>query len=130
MPDVNFYIEAVHRLSNHGAVVTFAAYGTTQDGFDAEWRAVTTLTVEGDLISRGDLFDDANLDSAFARFEQLSPPTRRLENAASQVAERFLACFAARDWDAMADAMADDHFNEDRRRVVNAGLHRGRDAQL
>ena len=44
--------------------------------------------------------------------------------------ERFLACFADRDWDAMAAALADDHFNEDHRRVVNAGLHRGRDAEL
>ena len=34
------YIEAVHRLSDHGAVITHAAHGTSQDGFDAEWRMI------------------------------------------------------------------------------------------
>ena len=37
-PDVNFYIEAVHRLSDLGAVITHATNGTSKDGFDAEWR--------------------------------------------------------------------------------------------
>ena len=36
--DLNIYIEAVHRLSDLGAVVTHAARGTSQEGFDAEWR--------------------------------------------------------------------------------------------
>src|SRR6185312_16442622 len=34
-PNTTIYIEAVHRLSNLGAVVTHAAYGTSHDGFDA-----------------------------------------------------------------------------------------------
>ena len=37
-PDISIYIEAVHRLSDLGAVVTHAAHGTSQEGFDAEWR--------------------------------------------------------------------------------------------
>ena len=61
------------------------------------------LTVEGEMINRCELFDEADLDAAIARFEQLSRPAPRLENAASQAYERVQACFAARDWDAMAD---------------------------
>ena len=66
------------------------------------------LTVEGDLISRCELFDEADLDAALARFDELSRPAPRLENAASRVDERFQAYFAARDWDAMAEMLADD----------------------
>ena len=37
-PDISIYIEAVHRLTDLGAVVTQSAHGTSQEGFDAEWR--------------------------------------------------------------------------------------------
>ena len=79
----------MHRLSDLGAVVTHAASGTSHEGFDAEWRESTCLTVEGDRISRCELFDEADLDAALARFDELSRPAPRLENAASQVDERF-----------------------------------------
>ena len=87
--DISTYVEAVHRLNDLGAVVTNAAHGTSQEGFDAEWRAIDLLTVEGDLINRCEVFDEADLDAALARFDELQPQTPRLENAASQVAERF-----------------------------------------
>ena len=60
------------------------------------------MTVDGDLVNRCEVFDEADLDAALARFEELSRPAPRLENAASRVYERFQAYFAARDWDAMA----------------------------
>ena len=82
------------------------------------------VTVEGDLINRGEIFDEADLDAALARFDELSRPAPQLENAASQVNERFDACFAARDWDAMAEMLADDIYHDDRRRVVGAGIRR------
>ena len=88
------------------------------------------MTVEGDLVNRCEVFDEADLDAALARFDELSRPAPRLENAASQVAERFLAHFAARDWDAMAEILADDISIDDRRRVVNAGIRHGRDAEI
>ena len=68
-------------------------------------------------------------DAAIARFEQLSRPAR-LENAASQVCERYLAHYAARDWAAMAEILAHDFSSDDRRRVVSAGVRHGRDAQI
>ncbi len=99
-PQATLYIEAVHRLSDLGAVVTHAAYGTSHEGFDAEWRDDGIVTVEGDLINRCEIFDEADVDAALARFDELSRPAPRLENAATRVYERQQAYFAARDWDA------------------------------
>jgi len=74
-PDVSICIEAVHRLSELGAVVTQALKGTSPEGFNAEWRMIEIFTVEGDLLSRCEMFDEADLDAALARFDELSPPT-------------------------------------------------------
>ncbi len=88
-PDTKIYIASVHRLDDNGAVVTHASRGTSQEGgFDAEWRDSHLLTIDGDLLNRCELFDEANLDAALTRFDELSRPARRLENAASQAAER------------------------------------------
>ncbi len=70
-PDLTTYIEAVHRLSNLGAVVTHVARGTSRDGMDVEWRIVDIFTVDGDLSSRAELFDESDLDAALARFDEL-----------------------------------------------------------
>ena len=50
---------------------------------------IDLLTVDGDLINRCEIFDEADLDAALARFDELSRPAPRLENAASRVYERF-----------------------------------------
>jgi len=129
-PDISIYMEAVHRLSDLGAVVTAAVYGSSQEGFDAEWRMIDLFTVEGDLISRCEIFDEADLDAALARFEELQAQAPRLENKASRLTERFLSHFAARSWDAIAEMMADNSCIDDRRRVVNAGFWDGRDVVI
>ena len=85
---------------------------------------------EGDLISRVELFDEVDLGAALAKFEELSRPVPRLENAASRSAKRFLAYFAARDWDGMADTLATDILTDDRRHLVGAGSRHGRDAAI
>jgi hypothetical protein len=72
-PHVNVCIEAVHRLSELGAVVTQTLKGTSQEGSDAEWRTIEIFMVEGDLLSRCEAFDETDLDAALARFEELSP---------------------------------------------------------
>ena len=130
VPDIRIYIEAVHRLSALGAVVTHGASGSSQEGFDAEWREIDLLTLEGDLFSRSEIFDEADLDAALARFDELSRPAPQLENTASRAHNRFQAGYAARDWDAVAEIFADDICTDDRRRVVNAGLRHGRDAAV
>ncbi|WP_422206664.1 BTAD domain-containing putative transcriptional regulator [Mycobacterium sp.] len=130
VPDLHVYVEVVHQLSNIGAVVTRFARGTSRDGLQAEWREIGISTVSGDLITHSEMFDETDLDAALARFEELNLARPRLENAASQAGERYLALFAAQAWDAMAGLLADEYSNDDRRRVVGAGVRHGRDAQI
>jgi hypothetical protein len=130
MPDLAVHIETVHRLTELGAAYTLAGRGTSQEGFDAEWRIIFVHTVEGDRISHCEVFDEADLVAALARFEELRPQPPRLENAASQVNQRFWSHFAARDFDAMAELLAEDISTDDRRRVVNAGVQHGRDVEI
>ena len=106
-------------------MVTFASDGTSEKGFAAEWRGLNILTVEGDLIDHGEIFDEDDLEAALARFDELTRPTPRLENAASRMDERLWKSFAARDWVAMAAMMTDDFESNDHRRVVNSGVLRG-----
>ena len=54
----------------------------------------------------------AELDAVHARFEEERPPARRLENAASRVFEANRSHFAARDWDAMAEIVADNYSSD------------------
>jgi tetratricopeptide (TPR) repeat protein len=129
-PDISIYMEAVHRLNDLGAVVTHTARGVSHEDFDAEWRMIDIFTVDGDLISRCEMFDEPDLDAALARFEELQPQAQRLENAASHLTERFLTHFAAHEWNAMAEILADDVAADDRRRVVGAGPQHGRDAAI
>ncbi|GAB3022459.1 hypothetical protein MBOU_36150 [Mycobacterium bourgelatii] len=126
-PHSKIYIEAVHRLSDLGAAVTQASHGTSLEGFDAEWREIAVVMVDGELITRTELFDEEDIDAALARFDELNRPPR-LENAASRATERLAASFQARDWDGIAKVLADDISDEDRRRIVNSALLQGKDA--
>ena len=81
-------------------------------------------------IRRCEIFDEADLDAALARFDELSCPAPRLENAATRIDDRFMTYFATRDWDAMAEILADDFSIDDRRRVVNIGIRNGPDVEI
>ena len=129
-PDPRIYIEAIHRLTSFGAVVTHVAKATSQEGFEGEWREITLSTIEGDRINRSEMFDEADLDAALAKFDELSRLAPKLANAASKAHERLLTHLAAHDWDAMAQTMTDDIVVDDRRHVVNAGIRRGREAAI
>ncbi|OBK93883.1 BTAD domain-containing putative transcriptional regulator, partial [Mycobacterium sp. 1165178.9] len=129
-PDLNIYIEAVHRLSNLGAVFTQVSHGTSKEGFAAEWRIVELVTVGGDLVNRGELFEEGDLEAALARFDELCAQARRLENTAIQVNQCFWRYYRDRDWDAMVELLIDDFIADDRRHVINAGVQRGRDNQI
>ncbi|OBB78043.1 hypothetical protein A5760_22470 [Mycobacterium colombiense] len=128
--EINIYVEQVHRLSDIGTAITYAAHEVSQEGLTAEWRGIALFAVQDGWINRTEVFDETEIDSAIARFEQLSRPTLKLENTASQVAERFLARFTAHDWDALAKMLAEDFSTEDRRRVVGVEARHGRDAEI
>jgi hypothetical protein len=125
--DMSSHIEAVHRLNNLGAVFVQGVKATSQEGFEAEWRIVELMTTEGDLISGTEVFDEADLDAALARFDELQPQAPRLQNAASKVLERFLAHFAPREWEAMSEMLADNSFTDDRRRLLGVGPRHDRE---
>lgn len=72
-------------------------------------------------FSRCEVFGDTDVEAALAKFEELHPQTRRLKNAASRAYVRLSRYFAARDWAAMAETIAEDILDDDRRRVVNHG---------
>jgi len=74
MSDLSFRIEAVHRLSHLGALFTRVANGTSHDGLDAEWRCAEIMTVDGESITRVEVFDEADFDAALARFDELDRP--------------------------------------------------------
>jgi hypothetical protein len=115
-PDLSIYIAAVHRLSNLGAVVTAQAYGTSPQGFDAEWRDTHLLTFEGDAISRCEIFDEADLDAALAKFDELNASAPHLENAATRVLKCAMAAFNRRDLDSYLAIVTADGRYEDRRK--------------
>ncbi|SPM31843.1 hypothetical protein MTAB308_5368 [Mycobacterium terramassiliense] len=129
-PNINVFVEQVLRLNKYGAVLTYAAHESSQEGFDAEWRGIAVLTVDGAMVNRIEVFDEPDVETAIARFGELGSQTRRLENAASQVGEGFLTHFAAADWVAMAEMLAEGFSNEDRRRMVGGGVRHGRSAQI
>ena len=76
---VSAYIEVVYRLSDSGTLFVNIIKASSTHGFDAEWRMIELMTVDGDLISRAELFDEADLDIALAKFDQLCQPASRLE---------------------------------------------------
>ena len=124
---IHTHIEVVHRLSTLGAVFTHAAQGRSREGFDAEWRGVSLVTVNDDLVSRSEVFDETDVGAAIARFEQLDRPVPRLANAAARVFEHVWSHFTTRHWDAMAQTVADNYVGIDHRRVVSAETQHGRD---
>ncbi len=70
-PNFKGHIEAVHRLSNLGAVITEVITGTSQEGFVFEWREIGLFVFEGDMVCRFELFDEADIDAALMRFDEL-----------------------------------------------------------
>lgn len=121
-PDAKAYVETVHRLGDVGAVVTAPTYGTSQQGFHAEWRDVHLMTFEGDLGNRFELFDEADLDAALARFDGLSRPSHVLENAATRARARLVDAFNRRDLDGfLAVHDAGGRYEDRRRGLRNEG---------
>ena len=100
-PDFAIHIESVHRLTDLGAAFTYVAHGTSQDGFEAEWREIAIATVDGDLFNRTEIFDEVDLDAALARFDELDRLVPLLENAATRIWARVADAFNRRDMDGL-----------------------------
>ena len=84
-PNLSIRIETVHAVSAFGAVVTNMARATSNDGFDAEWRMVEIFGVEDGQVTRLEIFDEADLDAALARFDDLAPSAPRRKTRQAKV---------------------------------------------
>ena len=125
------YIEAVHRLSDLGAVVTHAAHGTSQEGFDAEWRV--------DQPSDGRRRPDQPLRNIRRdRPRRRAREVRGAQPAGAAAGKRGKPCVRAL-LDVLRGPRLGRHWrrcwpttfrSDDRRRVVNAGVRHGRDAEI
>jgi hypothetical protein len=120
-PDLRIQIEAVHRLSGFGAVIALKAYGTSTEGFAAEWRMIQLPVVEGDRVDDCEVFDEADLDSALARFDELNRPAP-LENSATRTWLRMADAFNHRDLDGFLALTPADSRGEDRRKGLRASF--------
>jgi hypothetical protein len=113
-PQARMRIAAVHRLTNLGAVITWATNAISQQGFEAEWWQPSVVMIEGDMINRAELFDAADIDRALARFEELNSPAPQLENAATRARARAADPYNRRDVEGFV-ALAHGRY-EDRRK--------------
>ena len=78
----------------------------------------------------GRLFDEADLDAASRGSTSSARQAPRLENAASQMGERHLASIHGPRLERDGRDDGRRRFSDDRRRVVGAGVRRGRDAEI
>jgi hypothetical protein len=72
--------------------------------------------LDGDLVSRCELFDDTDLDAAMARFDELSQVTPRLDNPAIQTWKQAAGAFNRRNLDEFFTIVHADGPYEDRRK--------------
>ena len=85
VPHGRVYIEAVHRLNDVGVAITYIASGTSQAGFDADWRAVDIMTADGDI-------DQPQRDIRRGRPRRRARPIRRTATADAATGERSKPC--------------------------------------
>ena len=76
-PDIHIYVEAVHRLTDCGAVSAKRHMGLRNTASRPNGGRMRFLTFDGDLLSRCELFDERDLDAALAKFDQLQPDRHR-----------------------------------------------------
>ena len=130
-PDISIYTETVHRLSELGAVVTHISHGDLARGLRR--RVADDRHLHGRRRSASAAAKCSTRQTSTPRSRGSKNCSRRHRGWKTRQAKRMSglhACFAARDWDAMAEVSADDIFHDDRRRVVGAGLREGRDAVI
>ena len=126
--DGSTYVEAVHRLNNLGAVVTHVT-----------WKLTRASTPSGGKSS----FSRSKVTSQPLRVVRRGRPRRRghevrsAKPAGTAAGEHRNACIralysyvAVGDWHAVAQITADNVSVNDRRRVVNAEVLHGRDADI
>jgi hypothetical protein len=121
-PNVKGHLEAVHRLSSFGAVVTEVVTGTSQEGFDFELREIAIFAFDGDKVCRFEMFDEADLDAALAKFDELDRSAPLLENASTRTWARLVDAYNRRDMSSFLALMTEDTQLDDRRKGLRATI--------
>ena len=123
------HIEAVHRLSDLGAVVTAGATWDLAGGLRCRVASDRHFRLSKATGSAG--ARSSTRQTSTPRSPALTNYSRRRRDWKTRQAkcsERFQAYFATRDWDAIADMLTADLYSDDRRPVVGGGIRPGRDA--
>ena len=76
------------------------------------------------------MFDEADIDAAIAKFDELARRHRGWKTRQAKWPSGSGHSYEARDWDAMGEILADDIAINDRRPLVNFGLRQGPDSVI
>ncbi|MEY2567023.1 MAG: hypothetical protein QOE35_1552 [Actinomycetota bacterium] len=115
-PDVGATCVAVPQVSERGAVSIWRFAGTYGDAGPFERTSVLVTIVRGNVITRIETFDGADLDSAVARFDELTRQNSAVPpNRAADVGGEIEARLLAGDTEGFAALFAPGAVTDDRR---------------
>src|SRR5262249_604649 len=137
LADCPIRFDDVLGLRTDALVCRTTSSGTDRAGggaFEGEMLTLWAFGADG-RWTRVEVFDGDHETEALARFDELGqssaepPPTAsraaRIETAATRLVDRFVAAWAAHDWERVVEALAPDFRGMDRRRRMRIGLDRG-----
>jgi len=105
----------------HAALTTVRRSGTIPDGGPFESDYLTLVVLRDGRITRQEMFELDQLDTALARFEELRPdPLRIPPNAATRNRDRACEYAAAGNWDGLRALYAPAVHYEDRRPMLRS----------
>lgn len=126
-PDGEMRGVALPRLNERASLGLMLGHGTDPEGGHFELSFYCLIVAEGDLVSRLEILRADDAAAAVARFDELTaPPPPQLWNLAGGRAEALADRLLARDWDGIADLLAQNAIAEDRRAGI-AHVVQGRD---
>jgi class 3 adenylate cyclase len=118
IPDARIVIEQIRAISTEAVACSVVV---RSGGADASIELAFQALFKGSngRLERGLTFDASDGDRALLAYEQLvAAPRDALSNRCTEVYARFRQLFAARDWPAMREIIADDFVFDDRLPVV------------
>jgi class 3 adenylate cyclase len=142
VPDVRMRIVAVLGLARHAALLLVDLTGLDDSGGDIELRFLSVgLGDADDRLLRIELFAEADLAAARARFEELTAPlpdelmpevatAERPSNDATRRWAEMLKLYEASDWDEFARRFSSLGHSQDRRSLVGGHSAFGPDEML
>src|SRR5262249_16681272 len=109
------------------SVIADVTIGGTREGGDFELTSVAVFQHDGRRVHVMEAFDTDQLDTAFARYEELSrepatPP--RIENAATRSEDAVGRAWEGREWEALRSLFSPEYRSVDRRSLMRVETDR------